>query len=168
MRRSFLAILGACAGLSVSSLPAFAEEANSAYVQSENKVVAEMKSPRSLFLLRCSGCHQASGGGSLGGGVPQFQGYLGPMANDPEGRVYIAHVPGVVSARLNDGQLVDVLNYLIDEWGEDTQGDRPPHFTVEELQALKAVPVNNIVEYRRAVVARLAEQGHPVADYPWP
>ncbi len=168
MRRSFLAILGVCVGLSVSSLPAYAEDASGPYVQSENKVVAEMKSPKSLFLLRCSGCHNANGSGSLGGGVPQLEGYLGPMANDYEGRVYIAHVPGVVSARLNDKQLVDVLNYLIDEWGEDPQGDRPPHFTVEELQTLKSVPVNNIVEYRRAVVARLAEQGHPIAEYPWP
>ena len=100
--------------------------------------------------------------------MPPFQGYLGPMANDPEGRVYIAHVPGVVSARLNDGQLVGVLNYLIDVWGEDANGVRPPYFTVEELKDLKATPVNNIVKYRRNIVSRLEEEGHHIAEYPWP
>lgn len=136
--------------------------------QSENSVVAKMTSPRSLYLLRCSGCHQVNGAGSPGGGVPPLPGYLGPMAADPEGRIYIAHVPGVAAARLNDLQLVEVLNYLIDEWGEQPNGEKPRYFTVEELRDLQATPVQNVVEYRRGIVQRMEEEGLPVADYPWP
>ncbi len=169
-RHSSLAIFGIAAA-AIALMPfSSAEENNDEVItqQSENIVVSKMKSPQALYRLRCSGCHQVNGMGSPGGGVPPFPDYLGPMASDQEGRIYIAHVPGVMSARLNDDQLADVLNYLIDVWGENADGTRPKYFTAKELEELKAVPVQNIVEYRRGIVKRLADGGHPVADYPWP
>lgn len=167
-RLLLLAVLSGLGGGWIVFSPAWGEKPSSGDGQSKNSVVAEMTSPRALYLLRCSGCHRANGEGSPSGGVPPLPGYFGPMAADPDGRLYIAHVPGVSAARLNEAQLAKVLNYLIDEWGQQPDRVTPDYFTVKELRALKATPVQDIVEFRRGIVKRMEEEGSPVAEYPWP
>ncbi len=143
-----------------------AEPQASYSVDGHDKVVRKMTSARSLYMLKCSGCHRVDGEGAPEAGIPPFPGFIAPLARNSDGRVYIAHVPGIVGSRLSNEQLTDVLNYVIDEWaGEDAS--ETPRFTVEELTALREVPVTNIVEYRRGVVNQLIESGDPVADYPW-
>ena len=144
-----------------------AEEQASYGVDGHDKIVRKMSSAKSLYLLKCSGCHRADGGGAVEAGIPPFPGFIAPLARNADGRVYIAHVPGVIGSRLSNEQLVDVLNYVIDEWAGEDAADTP-RFTVEEFAALREVPVTNVVEYRRDVVAQMKEAGDPVADYPWP
>ncbi|WP_353256438.1 hypothetical protein [Hyphomonas sp.] len=44
----------------------------------------------------------------------------------------------------------------------------PAPFTAEEVARLRAVEIENAVAYRRTLVAEMAAEGDPVADYPWP
>ena len=122
---------------------------------------------KSLYLLKCSGCHRADGQGAVQAGVPPFPGFVGALASDPAGRTYMLHVPGVAGSGLGNSDLARVMNYLLDEWSS-APADRIPRFTPEEVARQRAVPVNDVVSYRRGVVARLRKSGAPVADYPWP
>jgi mono/diheme cytochrome c family protein len=128
---------------------------------------ARARSPEALYLLKCSGCHRADGQGAPEAGVPPFPGFVGDLARDPDGRTYMLHVPGVVSSNLPDAELTTVLNYLLDHWSNAPAGQVAP-FTAEEVARQRAVPVNDIVKYRRTLVARLRKTGVPVAQYPWP
>lgn len=168
MKRAFAFCLGVLglmgAGLAQVSV---AEGKTGASYQTPNAVVERMSSPRSLYMLRCSGCHRVDGTGAIEAGIPPFPGFIGPLARNPQGRVYIAHVPGVVGSRMSNDQLVGVLNYVLEEWSGE-EGASAPAFTVEEFVTLRSVPVSNVVQYRRDVVAEMKAAGDPVADYPWP
>ena len=145
-----------------------ADEQASRSLQTQDAVVGSMSSPKSLYILKCSGCHGINGAGAPAAGIPPFPGFIAPLAQHPEGRVYIAHVPGIAASRLTDAQLVDVLNYVIDEWSGEEDIASTPRFTVDEFSKLRAVPVTNVVEFRRDLVTQMTEAGDPVADYPWP
>lgn len=171
MRSWTIAIGIGLAGLVGWSLPraTFAEEQVSRTpLQTQDPVVGKMSSAKSLYILKCSGCHGVSGMGAPEVGIPPFPGFIAPLARHPDGRVYIAHVPGVISSRLSDEQLVDVLNYVIEEWSGEDDLASTPLFTTEEFTRLRAVPVTNVVEFRRDVVTQMTAAGDPVADYPWP
>ena len=141
--------------------PAEAQEGVSARASMANM------SPRSLYLLRCSGCHRPDGGGAISAGVPPFPGFIAPMTSDPMGRTYVTHVPGITGSGLDDAQIASVLNYVLDTWSGDGAG-RTRKFTPEEVAQRRAIPVSDVVSYRRALVARLTRRGLPVGAYPWP
>ena len=167
-----LRMLAASLGLAgtmalLAPLASTAEQQAAGDLDSHGKIIRKMSSPKSLYILKCSGCHRVDGTGAPEAGIPPFPGFIAPLAGNAEGRVYIAHVPGIVGSRLSNEQLSDVLNYVIDEWSGEDSTDTP-RFTAEELAELREVPVTNIVEYRRDVVTQLTEAGYPVADYPWP
>lgn len=125
------------------------------------------RTAKSMYLLKCSGCHRADGQGAVEAGVPPFPGFVGALAADPGGRTYMLHVPGVAGSGLGNPDLARVMNYLLDEWSPGST-DRIPRFTPEEVARQRAIPINDVVSYRRGVVARLRKSGAPVADYPWP
>jgi mono/diheme cytochrome c family protein len=124
-------------------------------------------SPKSLYLLRCSGCHRPDGQGAISAGVPPFAGFMGPLTRDPMGRTYVTHVPGIAGSGLSNAQVAEVLNYVLEDLSaEGPEGRRP--FSEAEVARLRAQSIPDVVAYRRGVVARLAKQGVPAVAYPWP
>lgn len=81
--------------------------------------LAASADPRSDYLLHCAGCHLADGRGSPGS-VPSIAGPLGRIASSPEGRDYLARVPGAAQAPISDEALAAVLNWLLLEFNGDT------------------------------------------------
>lgn len=75
--------------------------------------------PRVDYLLHCAGCHLADARG-VPGSVPSLAGPLGRIASSPEGRDYIARVPGAAQAPISDEALAAVLNWLLLEFNRDT------------------------------------------------
>lgn len=126
---------------------------------------ADGHSAKFNYLLRCSGCHDRDGTGLPRAGIPALPGYIDAFAGDDDGRTYITHVPGVVATGLNDAEIAAVLNYVIDEWGDPS---RIEPFTEAEVTRRKAIPVSDVVAYRRQIVQRLKTGGVAIADYPWP
>ncbi|ATG48230.1 c-type cytochrome [Celeribacter ethanolicus] len=120
------------------------------------------------YILRCAGCHGFEGGGTPEGGIPAFPDSVGYIAGTELGRTYMMHVPGVVSASLNNREIAEVMNYILDVWGETDSGEAPVHFTEEEVTRRRAEPVPDVVAYRRLAVDELTAMGITVADYPWP
>ena len=125
------------------------------------------QSAHTLYLLKCSGCHRADGLGAPDAGVPRFPGFVGDLARDGDGRIYMLHVPGVAGSNLPNAELSAVLNYVLDKWAP-APSDGVKRFTPAEVDALRALKINDIVAYRRTLVARLRKSGAAIADYPWP
>jgi len=75
--------------------------------------------PRSDYLMHCAGCHLADASGKPPY-VPSLAGPLGRMVASPEGRDYLARVPGAAQAPSSDAALAAVLNWLLLEFNGDT------------------------------------------------
>ena len=90
---------------------------------------------------------------------------LAKVASIDAGRTYMMHVPGAISAGLSDAQIAEVTNYILEEWSD---GAAFTPFDAAEVTRRRAVPVSNVVEYRRVVADDLAAQGIELAEYPWP
>jgi mono/diheme cytochrome c family protein len=82
-------------------------------------VAPAMADPRSDYLMHCAGCHLADAGGKPPY-VPSLAGPLGRIAASPEGRDYLARVPGAAQAPISDDRLAAVLNWLLLEFNGDT------------------------------------------------
>jgi mono/diheme cytochrome c family protein len=126
---------------------------------------AQQYTPRVNYILHCAGCHGMTGEGSQVGGIPAFPHSVAYIASIDAGRTYMMHVPGVVSAGLSDAQIAEVTNYILAEWSD---GAAFTPFDAAEVTRRRAVPVSNVVEYRREVAGELAAQGIELAYYPWP
>lgn len=74
---------------------------------------------RSDYLLHCGGCHLADGRG-LPPSIPSLVGPLGYLAGMPEGRDYMARVPGAAQSPLSDEELAAVLNWVLREFNAAT------------------------------------------------
>ena len=126
---------------------------------------AQQYTPRVNYILHCAGCHGMTGEGSQVGGIPAFPHSVAYIASIDAGRTYMMHVPGVISAGLSDAQIAEVTNYILAEWSD---GAAFTPFDAAEVTRRRAVPVSNVVEYRRVVADELAARGIELADYPWP
>ncbi|WP_225766148.1 cytochrome c [Inquilinus sp. Marseille-Q2685] len=120
------------------------------------------------YMLKCSGCHGADGSGSPDRGIPDFRGYVDGFGRTEAGRTYVMHVPGVVNSSLSDARIAAVMNYVVASFGAPATRSSVRPFTAEEVGRLRAVPVPDVVAYRREVAADLTRAGIPVAGYPWP
>ncbi|QLF93722.1 hypothetical protein HW090_11165 [Pseudomonas sp. ABC1] len=135
-------------------------------LMSVSAVQAGERSPKANYLLRCSGCHALDGTGTEIGGVPAFPGFISTLLDDPQGRLYLMHVPGVVASSLSDKEIAEVMNYIEQRWGDPALQAKP--FTIAEVGQLRATEVADLVAFRREVIRRLEAEGKPVAPYPWP
>lgn len=126
---------------------------------------AQERSAPVNYQLRCAGCHGQDGMGVPAGGIPPFPGFVDGFFTTETSRLYLMHVPGINGASLTDGEIAAVMNYVGDRWGEP--GARKP-FTREEVTAMRAIPVENVVVLRRQVTRELNAAGYQVPDYPWP
>ena len=129
---------------------------------------AAERTAQTNYVLRCLGCHLPDGTGLPGAGIPDFVGKVGVFAGLPEGRAYLLHVPGVIGASLSDGEIADLLNYIMETWAGDSLPAAYQPFDAAEVSVLKAQSVGNVVNYRRVVADKLEAQGLSVAEYPWP
>ncbi len=100
--------------------------------------------------------------------TPTFPDLVGVFAGDEDGRTYLFHVPGVIGASLSNREIAGVMNYVIERWaGRSLPANFVP-FTEVEVTMRRAIPVEDVVAFRRAIVERFAAQGIVAAEYPWP
>jgi hypothetical protein len=126
------------------------------------------RTPTTNYVLKCIGCHLQDGSGLPSAGIPDFVDRVGVFTRLPEGRAYLLHVPGVIGSSLSDREIADLLNYVMETYAGASLPVPYEPFSAEEVAALRAAEIGNVVKYRRVVAAKLAEKGIEVADYPWP
>jgi len=92
------------------------------------------------WTLNCQGCHRPDGSGSAGT-TPRVAGTVSRFLSVPQGREYLTRVPGVAASPLSDGDLSEVLNWML--WRFDPEHlpvDFVP-FTAAEVGNLRKRPL---------------------------
>ncbi len=112
------------------------------------------------WTLNCQGCHRPDGNGSAGT-TPSVAGSVAKFLLAPQGREYLARVPGVATSPLSDDDLAEVLNWML--WRFDAQ-DLPADFvpfSAAEVSDLRKRPLR--LEASRMRNDLLAEAGAAAA-----
>lgn len=99
--------------------------------------------PSEAYVLHCSGCHGRDGSGHPDF-VPSLR-ELGALLARPGGRDYLARVPGVAQAPLDDAQLAALLNWVLHEIAS-TKDIEP--YRASEVGALRRAPLRDPVAAR--------------------
>ena len=110
--------------------------------------VAPAADPALDYMLQCQGCHLEDGTG--GGDIPSLRGVGGLLAR-PGGREYLARVPGVANASVDDARLAALLSWVLLRWSaSELPADFAP-YRAEELAAWRR-PWPDPRRARRALV----------------
>ena len=100
--------------------------------------------PEFDYLLHCGGCHLEDGAGDPPL-VPDLRSSLGTLSTTPEGRAYIAQVPGSAQAPLNDVELASVLNWMLARYVSGTASEP---FTPNEIAGYRGFTLMDPVKRR--------------------
>jgi mono/diheme cytochrome c family protein len=140
-RRALGVAAGVAAGLAAMGAPASAE------------------SPRILYMLQCQGCHLADGAGAPGT-VPSLS-RVGRFLTVKGGRAYLIRVPGSATSSLSDGELAEVLNWMVREFGPAAVAADFAPFDAGEVAAVRRPPLADVDSARRELIGRLEVSGGP-------
>jgi hypothetical protein len=119
--------------------------------------------PDQLYTLNCWGCHQPHAQG-IPGSVPRLANSMGYFLHVPEGRAYLAEVPGVAAAPLSDHEVADVLNWMLLTFSKPQLPDRFVPYTPEEIGKYRIHKLVNVSDIRRELAGRLGAMGLKVAQ----
>ena len=110
------------------------------------------------YTLNCEGCHRADGTGTPGS-VPALQGSVARFLAAPGGREYLARVPGVAQAPLDDTALAAVLNWLLEHFDHaHVPADFTP-YTAAEVERLRKEPLVDVEGTRARLLGESGKDG---------
>ncbi len=118
-----------------------------------------MSGPALAWTLECEGCHRADGSGTPGS-IPALRDSVARVLAVPGGREYLARVPGVAQAPLDDATLAAVLNWILDRFD---RAHVPPDFapyTAEEVGQLRKRPLVDVEAVRKRLADLIAAGAH--------
>ena len=114
---------------------------------------AAASGPELDYTLECAGCHRADGSGTPGS-VPALRDSVARILAAPGGREYLARVPGVAQAPLDDAALAAVLNWVLEHFdGAHVPAGFAP-YTPEEVARLRTQPLVDVEATRKRIVER--------------
>jgi mono/diheme cytochrome c family protein len=119
--------------------------------------------PDQIYTLNCWGCHQPHAQG-IPGSVPRLANSMGYFLYIPEGRAYLAEVPGVAASPLSDVEVAQVLNWMLLTF---SRSQLPGHFVpyaAAEIHEYRANKIANVTATRRRLAAQLQSMGFKVAQ----
>jgi mono/diheme cytochrome c family protein len=117
---------------------------------------ADHLTARSSYLERCGGCHGVDGR-AFAPTVPDLRGRAGWFLCDPAGRDYVARLPNIVFSHLTDGELADLLNYVVFDLGGDSAPKGAHPYGASEVARTRRNPLSipDLEAYRAGVVQGL-------------
>ena len=118
--------------------------------------------PRQDYILNCMGCHLVDGSGAPPA-IPRLKDRVGYYLTIPQGRAYLAQVPGAANSLLDDRQLTAVLNWIVDEFAG---ASRPPQFepfVIDEVAQYRHNRPDDIDALRHTLAARIVS-AYPNAE----
>jgi hypothetical protein len=120
-------------------------------------IVGHGYAPRVNYQLQCMGCHLADGSGESGR-VPSVRSTLVPFSMTSEGREFVLRVPGVAQSPLTDEDVAAVLNWMTRNLSDVPLPAGFRDYTAEEVRGVRARPLAQVSEARRALLERIAAQ----------
>src|SRR5437763_15309190 len=116
---------------------------------------ADVGGPALDYALNCQGCHRADGSGTPGS-VPALAGSVGKFLRVRGGREYIARVPGVAQAPLDDAATAGVLNWILERFGRHDLPADFSQYTAAEIGGLRRSPLTDVERVRRELLEAIA------------
>jgi mono/diheme cytochrome c family protein len=107
--------------------------------------------PELDYTLECAGCHRADGSGTPGS-VPPLRDSVARFLAVSGGRDYLARVPGVAQAPLDDAALSAVLNWMFDRFDRAHVPAGFAPYTAEEVGRLRKQPLLNVEAERKRLL----------------
>jgi hypothetical protein len=114
----------------------------SAGVTSAPAGVADPQRTWQNWTLNCQGCHRPDGGGSAGT-APALAGSVGRFLSVPNGRNCLVRVPGVATSALPNGDLAELLNWMLWKFDKDHVPVNFQPFTETEVGRLRTRPLRS-------------------------
>ncbi|MEI8324415.1 MAG: cytochrome c [Betaproteobacteria bacterium] len=111
------------------------------------------------FTQHCSGCHARDGGGAPSKGVPSMRGALGDFLMLKGGREFIVQVPGVMNSPLGDGDIANLMNWLLPLVSAQTMPKDFVPYAASEIASLRQSRPNNIPAERKKLVLQARTMG---------
>lgn len=102
---------------------------------------------RTDYLLHCGGCHLQDGTGAPDD-VPSLRDTLGWIVSVPQGREYLARVPGASQSLLDDAKLAAVINWVLTEFNSATLTDDFRPLTAVEVGEARGDVLMNPLKLR--------------------
>lgn len=106
------------------------------------------------YQMFCQGCHTPDGTGSTN--VPRMKDHVGYFTAFSEGREYLVRVPGSATSSLSDGDLAEVLNWIVSEFSGQSANHGFKPYTAAEVGQLRQRPLNEVARYREELLVQLA------------
>lgn len=98
------------------------------------QATAEHYGPAMNYRLHCEGCHKEDGTGQSGY-IPSLRDSVARFLARPEGRAYLARVPGTAQSLLTDAERAELLNWIVREFDpEHVPSDFSPYQAAEIAQ----------------------------------
>ena len=127
---------------------------------------ASARGPDVNYMLHCSGCHTAEGVSPPLGRIPPLKDAVGHLALLPEGRRYIANVPGIRNSGLGPEDTAALLNWIVATYAGPSRPAGFTPFTGDELIAWRKDPPDDVMILRARVRDLLAARGISLEPYP--
>ena len=108
---------------------------------------ANAVTPRTNYLLYCSGCHLVNGEGNHPN-VPTLHGELGRMMTVPAMREYLVRIPGASQAPISDDELTEVINWVLQQWNSETLPNDFEALSLEEVAQARKNILADPLRYR--------------------
>ena len=114
---------------------------------------ARAESASNLYLLNCWGCHGSHGEG-IKGTAPALIG-LSDFLKADGGRAYIIEVPGVSYSALTDGQIAEVMNWVLATMSKDRLPRDFSPYTATEVHGYRKTRLPDLSKSRRVLLDQL-------------
>jgi mono/diheme cytochrome c family protein len=95
------------------------------------------------YMLNCMGCHVTDGSGAAGK-VPSMRDSLAILSASPAGRSYLVRVPGAAQSMLTNGELAQLLNWMVRNLSAKPAPADFIDFTAEEVAGYRATPLVDV------------------------
>jgi mono/diheme cytochrome c family protein len=99
------------------------------------------------YQLHCMGCHRADGSGQPGR-VPSIRRTLVFFSQSPQGREYVARVPGVAQSPLSNEDTATLLNWMARNLSDLKLPADFTDYSAAEIQARRAHPLVTVKPLR--------------------
>jgi hypothetical protein len=117
--------------------------------------VAAAYEPKANYMLSCMGCHVEDGAGALGK-VPSLRNTIVPFAQLAAGRRYLVQVPGTSQSALSNGEVAELLNWMMRNLSVRPIPPGLADFTEAEVASYRAQRLSDVGGARAKLLIALA------------
>ncbi len=112
---------------------------------------ATAESPHFNYMLHCQGCHLVDGTATPGK-IPALVGAGRFLAADG-GREFLVRVPGVSLATIDDGELAELVNWMLFQFSSSELPEDFEPYTAEEVARYRQHPLAEVDALRAELLA---------------